>query len=395
MHILFLASWYKITKHDMTGTFFEEQARMFQNKGHQVGVLACSYKYKFLQNYRERRFYEIKNWNDNGIETYYSSSHSITPKKKHPSKWDIKLYLFRGYNIYIKYVKKNGKPDVLHAQSSIWGGILAKYISKRENIPYFLTEHFSELILNEKYSNETLPYKKIIESVFNNSIHSFAVSSFFKSEILKHYAVETKKLIVLPNLLSSNLIKNIDIESNFSDKENIILNIGNLIELKNQITILKTIQDINKNGSNVKLRIIGEGKLKSDIIKYIKDNNLEDSVKLLGHKTRNEVFEELIQSSLLVSASTFETFGMSLIESLAFGRPVVALDSGGPRDIITEKDGILLQENTPEAFAKAIETVINNYYQYDQADISKRCIERFGENKIYQELMRYYQQVLS
>jgi glycosyltransferase involved in cell wall biosynthesis len=47
-----------------------------------------------------------------------------------------------------------------------------------------------------------------------------------------------------------------------------------------------------------------------------------------------------------VSGLTFETFGVNIIEALAVGHPVAVLNSGGPRDIVTDKDGILIEENT-------------------------------------------------
>ena len=68
----------------------------------------------------------------------------------------------------------------------------------------------------------------------------------------------------------------------------------------------------------------------------------------------------------------------------------MVLDSGGPRDIMRKKDGILFSENSPEAFANGIQEVIENYKMYDQKEIAESCVKRFGENTIYEKLYSEY-----
>lgn len=383
-------SWYKESPEDISGTFFEEQARMFQNKGHQVGILSCGYRYKFLQKYREKKFGNTKIWNDRGINTYYSSTHSVTPKKKHPSKIDISIFLRSGYAQYKKYKVKNGKPDVLHAQSSLWGGILASYISKKENIPYFITEHFSELILNKKYADPKLKFRKLIEEAFNESAQTFAVSNFFKTELNLKYNIKNDKLHVLPNIISKELTTIDEIKKDPNKSDFVVLNIGNLIPLKNQITLFKAVKLIKEQGISIQLNVIGVGKLKEKLQEFIFRNNLDKVIHLLGSKSRQEVFCHIQQSDCIVSASTFETFGMSIIEAHAFGKPVVAFDAGGPKDTVANENGLLIKENSPEAFADAIGKIIERYQIYNQDEIASRCIERFGEDEIYQKLIQYY-----
>ena len=55
----------------------------------------------------------------------------------------FKVFNKRMDKLYKEIVKKEGKVDLIHAQSSFWGGISAAYIAKKYNIPLVITEHSS------------------------------------------------------------------------------------------------------------------------------------------------------------------------------------------------------------------------------------------------------------
>jgi glycosyltransferase involved in cell wall biosynthesis len=392
LHILLIVSWYKTPHNPVTGTFFEEQARMFQKRGHQVGVLYPHHEIRFLGNTRFNNESTAQTIVDKGLPTMYSFTQSLVAKTEYPTQIDLFIVNRSAYKTYKNYVKQHGKPDIIHAHSTLYAGVVARYLSKIENIPYFLTKHFTGWILLEKMQIHQ-SFGSLLKGIISDSQKTFIVSHFYKEELLKRFTFSDKQVEVVPNIVNSLFCENgktITLNNDFH-----LLVIGYLVERKNHLTLFKAIDILRKAGKQIILHVVGNGVYENTLKNFVKDNELDANIIFHGLLDRDEVLKLTQQSHILISASLFETFGVNLIEALAVGRPVVALDSGGPRDIVTEKDGILLKENTPEAFAKAVETVINNYRQYDQEDISNRCIERFGEDKIYQELMRYYQQVLS
>lgn len=93
--------------------------------------------------------------------------------------------------------------------------------------------------------------------------------------------------------------------------------------------------------------------------------------------------------------STYETFGVVLIESLASGRPVITTDSGGPRDFINSTNGIILKEQTPECLAEAMIQMMQNYKNYNQEQLSKDCRQLFSEQKIEGDIEQMYRKVLA
>lgn len=385
-HILILPSWYKTPKHPVTGTFFEEHARMLQKRGHQVGVLFPNHALSFL--YIQRGFGEKtpEPFLDNGIPTYYAFTESVIPKYHSPSSLDLLQLKKAVYKAFKNYKKRYGKPDLIHSHSVMWGGIAANYISKKENIPYFLTKHYSGWILIEKMKSEV--YKKLLHKTVDGSQKTFVVSNYYKNKLVEYFNLERTKLNVVHNMVNPVFYQNKSIIS-LSSKIKITV-IANLVEIKNHIKLFEAIQLLKRRGIVAELQVVGDGLYRPILEDFVKQHNLSTEVKFLGLLDRKDVMDTIKKSHMLVSASTFETFGVSIIEAMAMGRPVVVYNSGGPKDIVRPQDGVLFNENSPEALASAIKTLIDNYKSFDQMQISEDCIARFGEETIYKKLLKYY-----
>ena len=389
MHIFIIPSWYKTPKNPITGTFFEEQARMLQKRGHRVGILFPKHELRFLGDSRFEGEPAPRAIEDNGIPTYYSFTQSIVPKVGYPTSVDLWTINTTAYKSYKSYVKKYGKPDVIHAHSAVYGGIVANYISKKENIPYFLTKHFTGWILLES-RKRSKTFKKLLEGVVNKSSKTFVVSTFYRDQLLKDYRLNPMKLEVVHNVINPIFYENrIKILLSNPIKLSVI---GYLVERKNHLTLFKALKILKDKGFQIELKVIGDGPFGVALKQFTKQNNLESEINFLGLLDREDVLKQAKESHIIVSASTFETFGVNIIEGMAIGRPVVVYNSGGPLDIVRPKDGILFNDNTPQAFANAIQNVINNYDSYDQMQIAEDCIVRFGEEHIYQKLIKYYKE---
>jgi glycosyltransferase involved in cell wall biosynthesis len=386
-HIVFIVSWYKTPQSPVSGTFFEEQARMFQKRGHKVGILYPRHEIRFLGNTRKNNERTPQSIVDKGIPTYYSFTQSFIPKKDYPTKIDLFFINNSAYSTYKAYVKQYGKPDLIHAQSTIYAGIVARFISRKEKIPYFLTKHFTGWILLEKMQRFKA-YHNILKEVINDSNRTFIVSHFYKEELLKYFTFNPKKIDVVPNIINSLFCENKQ-EITLDGKVNLIV-IGYLVERKNHLTLFKSIKILVESGKDIILHVVGNGRFENNLKEFVIQNKLEKNIVFHGLLERNQVLQLIKESHILVSSSEFETFGVNIIEALAVGRPVAVLDSGGPRDIVTEKDGILIEENTPEAFHEAIKFMINNYESFDQKEIAESCHKRFGEERVYNTLISFY-----
>lgn len=98
----------------------------------------------------------------------------------------------------------------------------------------------------------------------------------------------------------------------------------------------------------------GEEYLKEDLLRYIKEKKLQETVLLLGQVNNMEKFYADLDIFVLPSIQP-EPFGLVVIEAMEYGIPVIATNHGGPTEIITEgKDGFLVDYHKPDQMAECI-----------------------------------------
>jgi glycosyltransferase involved in cell wall biosynthesis len=105
----------------------------------------------------------------------------------------------------------------------------------------------------------------------------------------------------------------------------------------------------------VKLVIVGPGPLRSDFTKLAVSLGIQSQIELHGPKDRAEVMALLQGCRVFVLPSRFETFGIVILEAMAFRKPVVATTAGGVPEIIENgKNGILAPPDDPDALADSL-----------------------------------------
>lgn len=198
-----------------------------------------------------------------------------------------------------------------------------------------------------------------------------------------------KQATVIPNPIS---ITNIQTST---CKNKRVISVGRLSEQKGFDMLIDTWKIVAKRHPDWELNIYGEGELKDNLERQIKDNNLSHNLHLCG-PTKN-VTEKYAESSIYVMSSRFEGFGLVLIEAMACGLPCVSFNCPhGPADIIHHnEDGLLVDNKNIEQLAEALIYLIENddarinmgrnanvmVQKYSQDNIIKMWIELFKKIK--------------
>lgn len=100
------------------------------------------------------------------------------------------------------------------------------------------------------------------------------------------------------------------------------------------------------------------------------------------------------ESSVLISTSERESFGQTLLEALACGMPVIARDSGGPADIVTDGvNGTLVAHDTPQEMATALWQHFTGATEY-QSEACRASAQRFAPTAIAQQYAQLYNQLI-
>ena len=163
---------------------------------------------------------------------------------------------------------------------------------------------------------------------------------------------------------------------------------GNLFRYKNVQLIIKSMKKLSEKYPEAYLEIAGNGEYKIELEKLIKNSNLEKKVILLGRIDDEELRKRYTLADLYVSASTFETFGMPLLESMACGKPVAVSDIPAHKELVEGS-------NAGSCFSLNIEDVVKKitivYENKDQlGKIGRKFAEKFNWKKIADDYGKLY-----
>ena len=380
MHVMFIPSWYDNSRNKVHGSFFREQANKLQESGVKVTVAYNEiWSLTLMGKIKEKSglFFEI----EKGLRTYRYKNYNFIPK----SSLMFNVFDKRVEKLYKEITKKEGKVDIIHAQSSLWGGISAAYIAKKYNIPLVITEHSS--VERGVYVRKSY-YKRIIDS-YKTADKIITVGNGLKKEIEK--LAGRNDIEVIGNLVDLSLfdIRNVKKENN----DFTFFSVAFLEGEKGFDTLIKSFAKVYKN-KNVKLVIGGDGSQKEWLKGIAKENVVEPQVLFTGALSREEVASWMNKCDIFVLPSRYETFGVVYIEALASGKPVIATFNGGAEDIINEEVGVLVEIDNVNKLAQAMEKVRENYNKYNPESLRNYCTEKFSANVIIKKIINVYKKVI-
>ncbi len=129
---------------------------------------------------------------------------------------------------------------------------------------------------------------------------------------------------------------------------------GRLVPVKGYDRLLDVFARVVEKRPDWKLRVYGDGSQAGKLSRRARELRLHNNVAFMG--TTTDMDNVLAKASLHVVTSRFEGFGMTIVEALSVGVPVVSFDCPqGPREIITSgHDGVLVPDGDVEAFADAL-----------------------------------------
>lgn len=387
LHMLLMPSWYKSVENPVLGTFFEEQARAMQKYGYQVGVIYPEYSApKEIITSAPGRFNDF--YMDKGIPTFHIRKHGSVPKMRRLS---YTKFSTTADKIFGKYCEVFGKPDIIHAHSVFHAGIAALHISRKHDIPMVITEHLTAYLMGYITNKTDI---QVAQEVFRNADGALIVSHNFRKDLENQLQLEENTFTVIHNLVADLFFD--DYKPVTYDKNEPFSFFTNsfLLPRKNIDMIIDAVNIMVGQGRNVRLRIGGEGPMHQQLQEQVDSLGLQDHITLTGKLWRNEVKDEIDRSHAFVLASQYETFGVVLIESLACGRPVVCTDSGGPRDFITDAQGVMVNEHDARSLAQGMMQLMDRYDSYNQKELIRYCHDNFNEHHISALIREYYMKIL-
>ena len=379
MHIMFIPSWYSNVRNKVHGSFFKEQASELQKAGVKVTVAYNEvWPLTMLGKIHEEK--GLKYNVEDGLKTYRYKNYNYIPKNP----LMFKVFNKRMEKLYKEIVKKEGPIDIIHAQSSLWGGISAAYISGKYNIPLVITEH-SSVERGPYVKNSYVPF---IRDSYKKAKKVITVGNGLKNEI---QALSGRNDIeVIGNLVD---LSKFTIKKRIQNEKFIFFSLAFLEGEKGFDTLIKAFAKKFKD-KEAMLYIGGDGSQRAWLEALAQENGVKKQIIFLGALSRDDVAKWMNKCDCFVLPSRYETFGVVYIEALASGRPVIGALNGGAEDIINNLNGYLVPIDDIDILAEKMIEVYDNIESYDEEEIRIDCLKRFSPKVIVNKIISVYKEVL-
>jgi glycosyltransferase involved in cell wall biosynthesis len=163
---------------------------------------------------------------------------------------------------------------------------------------------------------------------------------------------------------------------------------GRLVSWKGLPILLRAWRAIHPRHPDTLLLLVGGGSAdiyncEDELKTFVRENDLSDSVRFTGDV--DNVQDYLRASDAFVFPTLNEAFGVSLIEAMACGLPVVSTDNGGIKDIVTHRqDGLIARTGDEASLCQAIEEILEKPEQAEALGYAARntALEKYAQARV-------------
>ena len=249
-----------------------------------------------------------------------------------------------------KFIKQNcGKQDVIHAHlfpTNLWVSLACRLSGFKGQL--VCTEHSTSNRRRGTWKGRLIDrmtyglYKKII-----------CISQGTQDSLCRWMPALSGKTNVIEN--GTDLIFDAMPQRTASDGR-VVLSAGRLSEPKNYENALEAIALLKD--LRFEYRIAGVGPLEQDLKQQASELGISDKVRFLGFVS--DLKKLYLEADLFLIPSRWEGFGLSAVEAMNSGLPVIASDVEGLNDVVDTTCGLLVDPNDPQSIADAIRQLVED-----------------------------------
>jgi|GEM_PF-3686384 len=368
LKVLYLPIWYPHEADPLAGNFIQDLARDLASEQLEIDVFYPNLTYK------------------------QSKSHIITNRHGHLTEhiangWAPPKVNMVGLNIWIRKSLKIAKTvlqkeyDIIHTHGYV-AAFLGPTFQKIFGGKLITTIHHSDFIENRVSGSR----KKKLGSLLDSYHKVITPSKALSEALVGHYSLANMPLTI-PNYMDLEMVK-LKKDPRANANQIRCLNVGSLERIKNQQLLIKKWIELPEQYT---LDLIGDGPLHASLTEFIKNENLSSRVKIQKPISKQELLQTYCKYDISVSTSLIETFGMSLLESIAAGVPVVTTCDSGPSTFITTANGKIV------TVSRLVETILNtgkNLKSYAPEKVRASVIS-YDKSEVINSYIQLYQEVTS
>ncbi|MDP4173947.1 MAG: N-acetyl-alpha-D-glucosaminyl L-malate synthase BshA [Bacteroidota bacterium] len=361
-----------------SGVVATELGKALASKGHQVHFISYAVPHRLTNFVENIYFHEVE------ISNY--------------PLFEFQLYTLALTSKIIEVVKYE-KLDLIHVHYAIphaVSGYLSKQILQKmgESLKVITTLHGTDITL-VGLEPSFLP---LVKFSIEESCGVTAVSRFLKEKTLTNYHIE-KDIRVIYNFIDTKRYRP-DGKRNFRDHiapggEKILVHTSNFRPVKRVADTIRVFEKVRKEMPS-KLLLIGDGPDRYECERLSRELNLDKDVMFLGKQ--DALVEILSSSDLFLLPSQSESFGLSALEAMSCGVPVISTSVGGLPELINHNEtGYIAEIGDIDRMAKYAIDLLTNDKKYNEfaKNSRDRAVNEFDIEKIVPLYEQYYLDVLN
>lgn len=301
---------------------------------------------------------------------------------------------------------KTFKPDVIHGHVGLGAGLPAVLLGNLFHVPVVITEHNPLEMMGFDNPKRIDLAKKI----YARSNKNVCVSKN-QMECLQEYFPE-EEFVLIHNGVYDPVDMEVDgIQYAVDGTVNACIAAGFYSkDIKGYQHLIPAIKALVDEGIAITLHIAGDGDYFEYYKNMVQELGIEQNCIFYGMCNKKKMYSMMKQMDFVVSASLFESAGVSVQEAQLLGKPVLVTKSGGANSLVTEESAIVVDKGSTEALVKGLKAMAERFgFQkegtgesvrkdvqtpFDSKKIRAYAVSQFEINQVSQKYMEIYNSIL-
>jgi D-inositol-3-phosphate glycosyltransferase len=314
----------------------------------------------------------------------------------------------------IRFIRKEKRRyELVHAHFFM-SALVAMDLKEKLGIPYVVTFHaLGQIRRIHQGNNDAFPAERIDieQKVVHHCDAIIAECPQDKNDLIEYYHADEEKITIIPCGFSAAefypVEKSIAREKLKLDiSEKILLQLGRMVPRKGVETVVQALGLLHKSGKHCKLLVVGGESDDPDPLATPEIARLQqvaeklgvaDQIIFTGRKSREQLKYYYSASDIFVTTPWYEPFGITPLEAMACGTPVIGSSVGGIKYSVSDgRTGLLVPPKDPFSLADKISLLLNN--EIWLSAMKKNAITRvnalFTWSKVSDMIARLYDRLL-
>lgn len=395
MNVFYIPSWYPSPSNPIYGIFVREEIELLKSykvienaaislwgQGHEPSLLWTRKPVQSLKKMLHREAPEIIE-RQPGFTEYYN------PRliwNRAFLKGNLRSIYKANCENFLEAQRDFGKIDLVHVYASYPGAMIGACLARKYGVPFVISTAMSPFPFQEFLDRKGQLVFWLLQPLKEASRLIVTSHRAAKEAALQ----ELDHTVIVPRI--RDLDKFVPSESSNADGKVRLLAVGRLVPQKGFDLLIEA---FSRTPDHYYLEIVGEGEDRPMLEKMIRQLSLGDRVKLVGEKSRDEVIKQMQACDVFVLSSRHESFGNVVIEALSCGKPVIATRCGGPEDIMTEKLGLLVENENVNELAEALSRATELMSNISSEEVRGEVVTRFHPKILTEKIDKIYKQAIS